>query len=216
MVSRERDRIERQRFEQQLAAEQREAEEKRLAPVRAAEAELRKTAGKLRATERESALHGTGDFETAFGLLSDAMKAITPDKGITESQASAFNEREALKFAESTPAYYSCPENANLMASFCSRHGIGVADAETWGNVFRYLDGLGLMQHAPAPEPEPVIEAPAAPAQPQTVIGRDLVTGAPREWHPSELDRLSASDYRKALDLPTVQVVRYRENQTRW
>jgi hypothetical protein len=72
------------------------------------------------------------------------------------------------------------------------------------------------MQHQAQSQPEPEVEQQPKPAQPQIVIGRDLVTGAPREWHIRELDHLSADEYRRALDLPTKQFVEYQENGTRW
>ena len=96
---RERDRLERRAWDQ----EQEEAEERRLAPVRAMEEQLRQTHGKVLTIERDAVAHGQDN--QAASLLSDAMKAITPERGISEEQACAFNETEALRFAESTPSF---------------------------------------------------------------------------------------------------------------
>jgi hypothetical protein len=199
------------------AAEERRKEYERLSQVRVAEAALTKTHRQLLTAERESALNGTGDYETAASLLSEAMKAVTPERAVTYEQARTFNETEAIRFAESTSDYYACPENADIITGYCARNGINVADAQTYRNVFRHLDRLGLMQHQAQSQPEPEVEQQPTPAQqPQMVMGRDLVTGAPREWHMRELDRLSADAYRRALDLPTKQFVEYQERQPRW
>jgi hypothetical protein len=211
-MGRERDNIERKKF----LEEQRLAEHQRLAPVRVAEAALTKTHRQLLTAEREAALNGTCDYDTAVSLLSEAMKTITPERAVTDEQARTFNETEAIRFAESTSDYYACPENADIIMGYCARNGINVADAQTYSNVFRHLDRLGLMQHQAQSQPEPEVEQQPKPAQPQIVIGRDLVTGAPREWHIRELDHLSADEYRRALDLPTKQFVEYQENGTRW
>jgi hypothetical protein len=214
---RERDRQDYNTFIRQHAAEEQAREDARLVPIRKAEAELSKTAGKLRAAERKAALNGTNDFETALTLLSDAMKAITPERPISMEQAAAFNEREAVRFAENTPEYYACPDNADLMSSFCSRHGIGVADAETWGNVFRHLDGLGLMQHRPAPQSEPVIDQQPepTPARAKELMGVDE-SGRPKAYTPAEVDRMSADEYKRFFRLPTKQFVEYQDAGMRW
>jgi hypothetical protein len=210
---RERDRQDYNVFIRQHAAEEQAKEEARLAPIKAADAELSKTAGKLRAAERDAALNGTGDFETALSLLSDAMKAITPERPIGVEQAAAFNEREAVCFSENTPEYYACPDNADLMSSFCSRHGIGVADAETWGNVFRHLDGLGLMKHRPALQSEAIEQQPA-PVQTEFEGVDD--SGRVKLYSKAEVDRMSADEYKRYFRLPTKQFVEYQDAGMRW
>jgi len=213
MVSRERDRIERQRFEQQQKEIAEREEAQRLAPIRSAEAELAKTAGKLLKLEREAVANGKD--EKASSLLSPAMLAITPERPISLEQAKRFNEEQARLFAESTPEFYPCQENAEAITGYCNRNGIQVADAATYRNIFERLNSFGLMQPAPAPTQEPEIVEQPAPAQQTEFEGVDE-SGRPKSYTRAEVERMSANEYKRFFRLPTKQVVEYRENGIRW
>lgn len=190
-------------------------EEARMAPIKKAEAELSRTAGKVLKAEREAVLNGKDD--QAVSLLSEAMKAITPERPMTLDEARQFNEREAIAFAESTPEFFRCEENAELITSYCARNQINVADAATYRNIFHRLDSLGLMQHAPVSHPEAVIEEQpvAAPAKAEAFEGVDE-SGRPKTYTAVEVDRMSADEYRRAFRLPTKQFIEYQEAGIRW
>jgi hypothetical protein len=197
----------------QYAAEEKAKEDARLAPIREAETALTRTAGKLLEAERETVLNGKDD--QALSLLSEPMRTI---KLGSLEEVSEHNTRAANEFMRQHPDYYQSPTNAETITEYATRNGIVIFDAFTLAGIARRLQDLGLLEEPPAVQPEPVIEQEPkrTPIQPQMIVGRDIVTGAPKEWHPSELDRLSADDYRKALDLPTKQVIEYREGGIRW
>jgi hypothetical protein len=206
---RERDRQDRNAFMREYAAEEQAKEEARLAPIKAADAELSKTAGKLRAAERDAALNGRDDL--ALSLLSEPMKTI---KLHTEDEVAAQNEHAAHAFMRETPDYYRSDANANAITGYCTSHGIIIADAATYANVYRRLDSLGLMEHAPAHQPEPVIEQQPAPVQTEFEGVDD--SGRLKLYSKAEVDRLSADEYKRYFRLPTKAYVEYRENEARW
>jgi hypothetical protein len=215
-MARERDRVERRKFEQQYAAEEQAAEEARLVPVRQAEAELSKTAGKLLKAEKETALYGTEDKEYVTSLLSPAMRTIR--LGSIE-EANEFNHQEALKFVERTPDFYQSPNNAALLANWCHRNDVLVCDAASWLSIYRHLDSLGLMEHRPAPQPELVIEQqPASVArasrQPEEFVGIDLLTGQSRLYTRYEVEQMSSETYKRAFRIPSKWQAEWESHQT--
>lgn len=213
MARRERDIRDRQVFEREFAEAERLKEEARTAPIRKAGDELSKVAGKLLTKEREAALHGID--EMAASLLSDEMRAITPERSITMEQAAAFNEREAIRFAETTPEFYPCSENAELITGYCTRNQIQVCDAQSYRNIFNRLNDLGLMMQRPAPEPEPeAVEQPAATSmQPEEFAGIDPLTGQPRVYTRYEVETMDSATYRRAFRIPSKWQAEYESKR---
>jgi hypothetical protein len=209
----ERDRQERKRFMDEYAAEEQAKEERRLAPVRAAEAELTTTHRQLLKIEREAALHGKEDPLFARGLLSEPMKTIRLN---TLEEANEHNLRTAREFMERTPSFYQSQYNAELITDFAVRNDLLVLDAQTYGNVYRHLDGLGLMEHEPAsePQPEPLIEQPE-PVQQMETEGVDD-SGRVRLYSKAEIARMSADEYRRFMRIPTKAYAEYQEAGSRW
>jgi hypothetical protein len=191
-----------------------EQEQERLAPIRAAEAELTRTAGQLRKVEKERALNGTDDPAFVRSLLSEPMKTI---RLASAEEANEHNLRAGEAFMASNPDYYASPTNARLLTGYCLRNDVFVCDAETYGNVYRHLDSLGLMEHQPAPQPEPVtiIEQEPVPAKAAELMGFDD-NGRPKAYTAAEVERMSADAYRRYFRIPTKEYVAYQESQTRW
>ena len=208
---RERDRRDRKAFMDDNAAEERRKEEARLAPVRAAEAELTTTHRQLLKIEREAALHGKEDPLFARGLLSEPMKTIRLN---TLEEANEHNLRTAREFMERTPSFYQSQYNAELITDFAVRNDLLVLDAETYSNIYRHLLALDLLEHESSPQPEPLIEQPE-PVQQMETEGVDD-SGRVKLYSKAEIDRMSADEYRRFMRIPTKAYLEYETAGTRW
>lgn len=132
------------------------------------------------------------------------------------NQVGTWNKNEADKFKQNCPDYCVCPENFEALAGYLERNapGLVLVSAKQLEAAFRRLQSLGLLKEHPVvtsqPEPEKSkatavnleIAPPSDPNSPDAVVdGWDLESGAPRKWANRELDKLSSTDYRRALRL---------------
>ncbi len=210
---RERDRIERQTWERQHAAEEQAKGEARLAPIRKAGEELSKVAGKVLQAERKTAVEGKEDPAFVRSLLSEPMRTIRLE---SLEAANEFNLRSAHAFMAANPEYHQSQANAELIANWCTRNDVVVFDAETLGNIVGYLDGLGLMEHRPEQQPEPLIEQKPAPAPTQNEAEGVDDSGRLKLYSKAEIDRMSADEYRRYFRIPTKAFLEYEEKGARW
>ena len=159
--------------------------------------------------------------DATFFTLDPATLTPLP-KGVT---VAAYNREQAALFVQQTPEYlaYKSDQTLRAIADYLDRNapGIKLVSALQLRWAFERLKSLGLIQLNPAPIPEP--ESGAAPAQvnlgvgppsdpnsPDAVVeGWDLESGAPRKWTNRELNKLSSTDYRRALRLYSVEAARH-------
>ena len=199
------------RMRQREAAAQRQVERDREAAQRKrvtdAEAELARTSASLARVEREN-LQKLPDDRL---FLSDAVKQAR----MTQDEASRFNAEEARKFQAMCPEYaakYRSAANYEVIGNYMVLNNVRIADAVTVKRAFERLRDAGMLTPNPTPTPTPapkpkptpapVAEKPAALALPDgSERGFDLLTGQPRTYSKFEIDRLSATEYRRIFRL---------------
>jgi hypothetical protein len=207
---RERDRHSLNEFRRQLAAEERAAEERRLAPIREAEAELRKTHGQLLKAERDSILTSP-DPDVFIDPRFPVGKSIPMDQAADMARIAGEN------FVATHPEYFICSENTEAFVRYFQVNRLQILTLEMYEAAYQRLNSLGVLKQRPAREPEPeTVEQPApAPVQPEELIGVDE-SGREKAYTRAEVDRMSAEEYKRFFRLPTKQVIEYRDAGMRW
>ena len=209
-VMRERDRLEIRAFNEQEAAEQRaadaprlEAERRNAERVAVLQSEHQNTLRQLRSLERERVSTGEDD---AFQVDPDT---VGPNNGIKPDQVASWQAAQFTTFISNNPGYYRCDENGAAISDYLERNcpGLKLISAKQLEAAYKRLSEFGLLKERPAPTPKPApVQSKPAPAEPkkpkaELIDGWDITSGEPRKWTPRELDRLSSTDYRRALRL---------------
>lgn len=143
--------------------------------------------------------------------------------------AVTFNRRNAREFMEENPDFYQCKENGDLLAEYFRVNGIDIIDKAMLQSAYHQAEAAGLLKTGPDPEPESV-----KPVEPQpepelerlppwhrspvthkvqsqgSMYGRDLRTGEVRVFNAHEIASLSADDYRKIFELPSIDNLQFR------
>lgn len=182
--------------------------------------EIEKHASQLRATHKKL-------LETnrkVFLFTKDPELYVSPyleNARWTLEQAIAFNKEQAGAFVAETPEYFACMENFELLSDYFARNLTEIVDKQMWSVAYRKALDLGLLKTGPDPEAEPIREAQPEPeleilpantlravahkveAQ-GNMYGRDLKTGEIRIFTDHELSQLTADQYRKVLQIPSI------------
>jgi hypothetical protein len=203
--------------EEQRERQRAEADEKRQAAEQGQREEERQKARKKLIAESI-----TADIDPLFAGIDPATLAgriSVPVNKVTE-----WNRDQVHLFKKSCPGYFPCPENFDALVGYLQRNapGLRLISAKQWEAAYRRLASLGLLKERPVvtSESEPereraqtvVLEVgpPSDPNSPDAVVdGWDLESGAPRKWTNRELDKLSSTDYRRALHLYSVDAARH-------
>ena len=193
----ERDRLSLRAERERLAAEERAERERIEAPIRVAEQKLKATHLELIKVYRSRLLGEVCD--------SDAFcDPAVADVRMTAKQADEFNRDEFRRYLNTHPDTFVNDELLERLGAYFDVNGLRIVSAQMIENLIERYREAGLLPERPAPESElePVAE-PESPESPKPglIDGWDLESGEPRKWTPRELDRLSSTDYRRALRL---------------
>jgi hypothetical protein len=202
----ERQRLERRAWQEELKAEERE----RQRPIREAEAQLQETHRKIAAIQADTL---TND------KVLDADLWIDPQVDgaiMKKSEAAKFNAYHLMLFAEEHPNIAGTERNARLLVDYFEKHGLHIVTFLMLERLFQRLVAAGVfLDERPAPEPEqnaldyskrpdvPLRIAPPSKPQPVVYQGWDLETGMPRVYSEHEINKMSADQMRKALQMST-------------
>ncbi len=210
---RERDRIELRRFREEEERKSREAIEREAAQLSRTHAQLHEMNRKTFLQTKDEELYVSPELIGARMELSSAV---------------AHNKAEVAKFIASTPDYYPCSSNSELMMQYMTVNNCEIINAPMWKCCYEKALALGLLKTGPDPEPvqlvqqeqeqEPELEfIPASTPRPVahkvlpqgSMYGRDLQSGEIRVFTDFELEKLSASDYRRVLQLPSIENMQF-------
>lgn len=207
-VMSERERMELRAFKEAEEA----AERERLRPIREAEQRAAEEQAKREQRESDRKAKQAAYWKEAVETGPDPKLFVSPELATAEmkkSEAESHNLEQVNKFISTTPEYseFKSPDNAEKIIAYLSKNGVNIFDVPTLKAAFHRLRDLGIVTPRPAPEPPPAMTpAPKRTTAPKPINPKDeIVDGweldgsAPRKWTQRELDRLSATDYRRAL-----------------
>jgi hypothetical protein len=164
-------------------------------------------------------------FESEFGASPDVVRNT-----INRTRQDAFAIRageEAKAFLESTPEFYACQENSNVLMSLIVKHKLAPTKTNFW-NVYQKAKAAGLLLEPPTvtsdvpantqPEDETSsrITAPESSATKRQATssglnrtnssasgdGRANSVGKPKVYSPAEQKRMSAEEFKQKVLIP--------------
>lgn len=192
------------------AAEIAREQERKLKPLREAEAAYKSNLTALAALERDHVAKGRDDsFQVDEAVRSASMSM---------EAAQDFNSVEFSRFADSAKDAYLSEQNIEAITDYLDRNGVMISNAATYRLAYDRLLSYGLLESAPAPAPQqtsrqwssqnetefyepesqPIVE------RPDPNVGIDVQTGEPRRYSDRELSGMSATAYRIAFQIPTL------------
>ena len=192
---RHRDMLSLRQFREEREAIERADREERERPVREAVATAQSLHQQIAAVRRER-LSTIPDPERWLD------PAVGPNVRFTQADARKFTAEQSNLYRQSHPETYWCPELVDLLGAYFDKEKIQIVTATMLEKLIARFDEVGLLPQRPIePEPEPEEEQPVAVTEPEFVDGWDIDSGEPKKWTRRALDRLSSTDYRRALRL---------------
>jgi hypothetical protein len=198
-MSSERNRLEIREFRNLEAAKEQERREAEERPIKEAEEKLQKNFRKLAEVYRERLLGTVPDPDRI--PVDPAVAAVV----MSLDDAGKFNKNEFIKYHDSHPDVFWNDELIDNLGVYFAKNGLQIITSDMIGALIDRYREASLLPEPPQVEPEPLqTEEPVQTTQasePELIDGFDLESGAPRKWTARELDRLSSTDYRRALHL---------------
>lgn len=191
----ERDRILLCAHREEVEAAEREASE---APIRDAEVALKETHRKLAMVMRERLLAEVRDPDV---FLDQQVATIR----MTEQQAEEYNLQQFRTYREQYPDIYWTEQLVDQVGRYFDKNELKIVSTAMIKNVIERFEEAGLLPERPEDDtPGTVDESEpqqVEPPQPELIDGWDIESGEPKKWTPRALDRLSSTEYRRALHL---------------
>ena len=191
---------------EELDAEERE----RQRPIKEAEARLKEIHRQIAKVQRDTL---TNPKVQDVDIWIDPMVA---GASMPISEAQNHNVYHIRLFAEEHPNIAATERNAELIVNYFAKNDIGIFTCSMIEKLHEKLEEAGIgFDEKPAPEPEqnapdyskrpdvPLRIAPPVTPAPVVYEGFDLDTGEPRTYTAREIDKMSADDMRKALQMTT-------------
>ena len=184
----------------EVAAQEAAAREAAEAPIREATERLKDTHRKLAGVMRSRLQAELKDPDV---FVDPAVATVR----MSEQQAADYNRQQFREYRSAHSEVYWTSELIERLGAYFDKNGLQIVSALMIDSVVQRFKEYGLLPERPAPEPsrpympKPTVNLNVSPARAALVDGWDLESGEPRKWTPRELDRLSSTDYRKALRL---------------